>query len=103
MLIIQMVNITILSRMAVSLGLYLRNVLFLYWFITWCVVIDGERIEVKQAGFMLRRFENAKTVSLQCSCQYLPKDSRKILSINLKLHLSTSQFLPVASLYADGK
>lgn len=57
------------------------------------------------AGFTLNLFRSTNTgvVSVQCTCEQLPKDTRKILSVNLKRYVSASKYLPVASLYPDGK
>ena len=57
-----------------------------------------------QSGFTLKHVADTGLVSIQCSSRQLPKDTKKILSIDLKCHfVMTSETRPVASLYPDGK
>ena len=74
------------------------------WYIVYGSIIgDSNCSENIQKGFTLRHFKDTGTVSVQCHCHQLPKDTSKVVSINLNCKFSTSESHPVASLYPDGE
>ena len=78
-------------------------------FVATCCVICGlvkcesGGSENTQTGFTLKHFTDAGLVLVQCNCQHLPKDIKKIFSIDLKYVVSTSDSRPIASLYQYGE
>ena len=83
--------------------MYGNMISFMFCIILSGVVICDENTGETQTGFTLVRFTDRSVVSVQCNCQQLAADIKRVLSINLKLHVSTSESLHVASLYPYGK
>ena len=80
-----------------------RNVIFYVFFSILCGFVIGGDIKEEKKGFTLFSFLDTEVISVQCNCHQLPEDINRVSSIILKLHLSTSESMIVASLYPYGK
>ena len=82
---------------------HIHVIYVVFYFILRDVVIGDDSKGEQRSGFTLMSFSDTRVISVQCNSKHLPEDIKRVLSINLKLHVSTSESLHVGSLYPYGK